>query len=53
MTIVERFRAEHPKSAALADRARHAIPGGITHDIRHLVPFPIYVERASGPRKRG
>ena len=51
MTIVDRFRAEHPKSAALSDQARQAIPGGITHDIRHLVPFPIYVERASGPRK--
>ncbi len=51
MTILERFRSLHPKSAALADRARQAIPGGITHDIRHLMPYPIYVDRASGPRK--
>src|ERR1041384_3747679 len=51
MTILETFRDKHPKSAALAERARKAIPGGITHDIRHLLPFPIYVERAAGPRK--
>src|SRR5436853_7319554 len=51
MTIQETFRAKHAKSAALAERARKAIPAGITHDIRHLLPFPIYVERAAGPRK--
>jgi glutamate-1-semialdehyde 2,1-aminomutase len=51
MTIQEEFRARHPQSAALAERARAAIPGGITHDIRHLLPFPVYVERAQGARK--
>jgi glutamate-1-semialdehyde 2,1-aminomutase len=51
MTIHEEYRAKHPRAAALADRARLAIPGGITHDIRHLLPFPIYVDRASGTRK--
>jgi len=51
MTIHETFRAKHPKAATLAERARAAIPGGITHDIRHLKPFAIYVDRASGARK--
>ena len=51
MTILEEYRARHPKSAALWERARTAIPGGITHDIRHLAPFPVYVERARGTRK--
>jgi len=51
MTIHETFRAKHPKSAALAERARMAIPGGITHDIRHLKPFGLYVDRAGGTRK--
>jgi glutamate-1-semialdehyde 2,1-aminomutase len=51
MTIQEQYRASHPRSAALADRARNAIPGGITHDIRHLAPFPTYIDRASGTRK--
>jgi glutamate-1-semialdehyde 2,1-aminomutase len=49
--VVETYRAMHPKSAALYDRARQVIPGGITHDGRHLLPFPVYVERALGPRK--
>ena len=52
MTILETYRARHPKAAALYERARRAIPGGITHDIRHLTPFPIYVESAKGARKR-
>jgi glutamate-1-semialdehyde 2,1-aminomutase len=51
VTILERYRTLHPKAAALSDRARAVIPGGITHDIRHLAPFPIYVDRASGVRK--
>jgi glutamate-1-semialdehyde 2,1-aminomutase len=52
MTILESYRARHPKAAALYERARRAIPGGITHDIRHLTPFPIYVDSAQGTRKR-
>ena len=51
MTILERYRTLHPKAAKLYDRAREVIPGGITHDIRHLTPFSIYVDRASGVRK--
>ena len=51
MTIQAEFRARHPRAAALAERARAAIPGGITHDIRHLLPFPVYIERARGTRK--
>ena len=51
MSVQDDYRVTHPKSLALAERARKAIPGGITHDIRHLVPFPIYVERAAGSHK--
>ena len=51
MTIIEEYRAKHPKAAALAERAKKAIPGGVTHDIRHHLPFPIYVERARGSHK--
>jgi glutamate-1-semialdehyde 2,1-aminomutase len=49
--VLETYRAMHPKSAALWERARRVIPGGITHDSRHLKPFPIYIERAHGSRK--
>jgi len=51
MTIHDEYRAKHAKSAALWERARRSIPGGITHDIRHLSPFPTYIERAGGTRK--
>jgi glutamate-1-semialdehyde 2,1-aminomutase len=51
MSIQEVYRARHPRSEALAARARQAIPGGVTHDIRHLMPFAVYVDRASGTRK--
>lgn len=50
-TIEERFHAAHPRSEALFKRAAQAIAGGLTHDIRHLRPFPIYVDRAEGSRK--
>jgi glutamate-1-semialdehyde 2,1-aminomutase len=51
MSIVDTYRATHSKSSALTERARKAIPGGITHDIRHLTPFPIYIDRARGSHK--
>ena len=43
----ERFRS----SAGMARRARELFPSGVTHDSRHLEPFPIYVDRAEGSRK--
>ena len=50
-TVLDTYRALHPKSHALYERARGVIPGGVTHDGRHLRPFPIYVERAQGALK--
>src|SRR5262245_58914398 len=50
-SVVETYRALHPKSAALSERARGVIPGGITHDGRHLSPFPIFIDRAHGAYK--
>ncbi len=50
-TVLDAYRALHPKSLALYERARGVIPGGVTHDGRHLRPFPIYVERAQGALK--
>jgi glutamate-1-semialdehyde 2,1-aminomutase len=51
MTIRETYLAKHPTSARLAERARQAIPGGVTHDIRHLQPFAPYIDRAAASRK--
>jgi glutamate-1-semialdehyde 2,1-aminomutase len=32
-------------------QARGIFPNGVTHDARHLEPFPVYVDRALGSRK--
>jgi glutamate-1-semialdehyde 2,1-aminomutase len=50
-TVTERYRTTCPGSWAAWQKACRVIPGGITHDSRHLTPFPLYVSRASGPRK--
>src|SRR3970282_1595017 len=49
--IFDTYRAMHPRAAALYERARGVIAGGITHDSRHLKPFPVYIDRALGSRK--
>jgi glutamate-1-semialdehyde 2,1-aminomutase len=51
LSILERYRARTPKSAALYERAKAAFPSGLTHDSRVLDPYPLFVERAAGPRK--
>ncbi len=50
-TLTERYRKTLPGSWSRWERASRVIPGGITHDGRHLTPFPLYVARAQGPRK--
>jgi glutamate-1-semialdehyde 2,1-aminomutase len=45
------YRRANPRSEALFNRANKVIAGHITHDIRHMKPFPVYVERAQGSRK--
>jgi glutamate-1-semialdehyde 2,1-aminomutase len=45
------YRRANPRSEALFARAVRAIAGRVTHDIRHMKPFPVYVERAQGSRK--
>src|SRR5438445_541713 len=32
-------------------QAKALFPGGVTHDLRYLEPFPIYVDRAQGAHK--
>lgn len=49
--LVERFREKFPQSAARQARAQALFPNGVTHDLRHLEPFPIYIDRAAGCRK--
>ncbi|WP_286977764.1 aspartate aminotransferase family protein [Pseudomonas sp.] len=48
----ERFLARNPKSAALAERARHSLYGGVPmHWMADWsTPVPLFVERAKGAR---
>src|SRR5262245_33674740 len=40
-----------PASRALFERARRLFPDAVTHDVRRMQPFPLYVERADGALK--
>ncbi|MDP9373645.1 MAG: aspartate aminotransferase family protein [Chloroflexota bacterium] len=50
-TIEEQFIEEHPRSYEMFQRELASVPGGITHDVRHVKPFPIYIDQAHGSRK--
>lgn len=49
--ILDEYIRLHPGSARLYEEAAGVFPSGVTHDIRYLTPFPIFVERAKGSRK--
>ncbi|MCB4457348.1 aspartate aminotransferase family protein [Leisingera sp. McT4-56] len=38
-------------NSELNSRARTALPGGVSHELRYRAPHPIYVERAAGAEK--
>jgi glutamate-1-semialdehyde 2,1-aminomutase len=50
-TINSRYQSEFAGSAAMHQRARASIVGGITHDGRHIKPFPPYITHADGAYK--
>ncbi|MCZ2344288.1 MAG: aminotransferase class III-fold pyridoxal phosphate-dependent enzyme [Bacteroidales bacterium] len=50
-TLAERYIAAFPQSQARYAQARTIFPAGVTHDVRMMDPFPIYVERAKGSQK--
>jgi glutamate-1-semialdehyde 2,1-aminomutase len=47
----QEFYQKHPKSAELYKRAVAAIPRGVTHDVRYMKPYPLYMTRATGSKK--
>src|SRR4051794_9481744 len=49
--VVGVYRQRTPGSARLFGEAAAMFPSGITHDSRHIEPYPIYVGRAAGARK--
>ena len=50
-TLTSRYEAAFPTSRRLYEQARGIFPDGVTHDLRYLEPFPIYVERGQGAHK--
>jgi glutamate-1-semialdehyde 2,1-aminomutase len=50
-SLAERFEKAFPQSRLLFEQARRLFPSGVTHDLRFLDPFPVYVDRAAGSRK--
>lgn len=50
-TIRDEYARRFAGSLALHERSRRIIPSGVTHDGRHLKPFPPYVTRAEGAHK--
>ncbi len=51
-TVLDAYVRLHPKSAALYEESSRVFPSGVTHDVRYLTPFPIFVEQAAAARKR-
>jgi glutamate-1-semialdehyde 2,1-aminomutase len=50
-SLAERYEAEFSNSRRLYQEAQALFPNGVTHDLRYLEPFPIYVDRAAGAYK--
>jgi glutamate-1-semialdehyde 2,1-aminomutase len=51
VSILDEYTRLHPASAALYQESLQTFPSGVTHDVRFLQPFPVYVDRANGSRK--
>ena len=50
-TILEEYNKMHPTSFKLYEESKQLFPDGVTHDVRFLSPFPIYMDHGKGPRK--
>ena len=50
-SLTDRYISEFPMSRQLHESARGIFPNGVTHDLRHLDPFPVYIDRAEGGHK--
>lgn len=49
--ILAAFTAKFPTSLQHYNEALQIFPSGVTHDSRHLKPFPIYIAHADGAHK--
>ncbi|MGH7889614.1 MAG: aminotransferase class III-fold pyridoxal phosphate-dependent enzyme, partial [Thermodesulfobacteriota bacterium] len=49
--IEDKYIKQRPVSKTLYEKAAAVFPSGVTHDIRHLDPFPTYIAEARNSRK--
>jgi glutamate-1-semialdehyde 2,1-aminomutase len=49
--LAELYAAKFPRSRALFERAGRVFPDGVTHELRRMEPFPVYIDRAAGAWK--
>jgi glutamate-1-semialdehyde 2,1-aminomutase len=50
-SLATRYQETFPNSRKLYDQAKSLFPSGVTHDLRYLEPFPVYIDRAEGAYK--
>jgi glutamate-1-semialdehyde 2,1-aminomutase len=50
-TLTQRYETEFANSRKLHEEAKKLFPHGVTHDLRYLEPFPVYIDRAEGAHK--
>jgi glutamate-1-semialdehyde 2,1-aminomutase len=48
---MQRYETEFSTSRKLFGQAQSLFPNGVTHDLRHLEPFPVYIDRGEGAHK--
>lgn len=51
MNLLQQYSAAFPHSRQRYEQARTMIPSGVTHDLRYMEPFPVYIDRQLGSRK--
>ena len=49
-SITREYVELHPRSAELFREALDVFPGGATHDVRRILPFPVFMTRAARRR---
>jgi glutamate-1-semialdehyde 2,1-aminomutase len=50
-TTLDTYRRLHPESARLYEESLRTFPSGVTHDVRYVHPFPVFIDRGEGARK--
>jgi glutamate-1-semialdehyde 2,1-aminomutase len=50
-SLAERYESAFPRSRELFADAKPLFPNGVTHDLRYLEPFPVYIDRTQGAYK--